>query len=191
MEFQPPGMQLTFITGNQAKAEELGRHLRVPVAHEKLEILEIQSLDLREVVAHKATTAYERVRRPVLVEDTSLAFRALGKLPGPLVKWFLAELGNEGLCRLLDPFPDRSALAAVAFGLHDGQRAHLFEGDVLGRIADRPRGEAGFGWDPIFIPQGYEKTWGEMTAEEKDRTSMRKIALGKLQHYLSTTAVNL
>lgn len=177
-------MNITFVTGNRAKAGELGRHLQIPVAHEKLDIPEIQSLDLREVTTHKATTAYERLHKPVLVEDTSLVIRAFGKLPGPLIKWFLTELGNEGLCRLLDPFSDRSALAAVAFGLHDGQRVRLFEGTMSGIIADLPRGEAGFGWDSIFIPQSHNRTWGEMTPEEQDQTSMRKIALGKLQRYL-------
>src|SRR5688572_11256576 len=93
---------LTFITGNPAKAEQLRRHLEYPVEHQKLDLHEIQSLDLREIVEHKAKDAFRQVGKPVLVEDTSLIFHALGRLPGPLIRWFLEELGNPGLCKLLD-----------------------------------------------------------------------------------------
>ena len=141
-------------------------------------------MDLQEIIAQKAEEAYQQLQCTVLVEDTSLTFRALGKLPGPLVKWFLGELGNEGLCKLLDGYGDRRALAEVCVGLYDGEKLQVFEGEMEGTIADRPRGEEGFGWDPIFIPQGHKKTWGEMSAEEQKETSMRRIALKKLESFL-------
>jgi inosine/xanthosine triphosphate pyrophosphatase family protein len=72
---------ITFITGNQKKADYLAQYLGIEVQHEKLDLDEIQSLDLREVVEHKVRQAYEMVKKPVLVEDTSLTFVALGKLP--------------------------------------------------------------------------------------------------------------
>ena len=111
-------------------------------------------------------------------------FTALGRLPGPLIKWFLTELDNAGLCRLLDSYPDRSALAEVCFGLYDGKNLEIFEGDIKGAIAETSRGERGFGWDPIFIPEGQTKTWGEMSPEEQKETSMRRIALRKLEAFL-------
>ena len=175
---------LTFITGNLSKAEQLGRHLKYPVNHTKLDLNEIQSTDLETVVSHKATEAYRILGKPVLVEDTSLIFTALGKLPGPFIKWFLESLGNDGLCNLLNGFIDRSAKAEVMFGLHTGKRVVVFDAQIHGTIAPSPKGEKGFGWDPIFIPQGYKKTWGEMNMEEQDNTSMRKIALAKLESYL-------
>ncbi|MCR4279164.1 MAG: non-canonical purine NTP pyrophosphatase [Candidatus Zambryskibacteria bacterium] len=177
-------MSLTFITGNPAKAEQLARHLKYPVEHKKLDILEIQSFDLKEIAEYKAKEAYKQIQGPVLVEDTSLAFHALGKLPGPFIKWFLEELGNEGLCRLLDGYLDRSAQAKVCFCFHDGSALEVFEGEMNGTIASSPRGERGFGWDPIFIPAGSTKTWGEMDMEEQKETSMRRIALKKLESYL-------
>lgn len=176
--------ELTFITGNPSKAEQLERHLDHPVAHKKLDLPEIQSLDLHEIVEHKAKEAYKQVGGLILVEDTSLLFKALGKLPGPLIKWFLTELDNAGLCKLLDSYEDRTALAAVCFGLYDGKELKIFEGEVPGTIAAVPRGERGFGWDPVFIPEGYTKTWGEMNVEEQKDTSMRRIALQKLEAYL-------
>lgn len=176
--------EIVFITGNAAKAEQVSWHLEYPVSHHKLDLIEIQSLDLDKVVRHKAAEAYKQLNQPVLVEDTSLTFSALGKLPGPLIKWFLEELGNDGLCRLLNAYPNRSAIAQVSFGYHDGKLVKLFRGKVVGHIALSPRGNEGFGWDPIFIPQGHQKTWGEMSKEEQQETSMRRIALKKLEAYL-------
>lgn len=63
----------------------------------------------------------------------------------------------------------------------------VFEGEIEGTIAEKPRGERGFGWDPIFIPKGYRKTWGEMSTEEQKETSMRRIALKKLETFLLKT----
>jgi len=173
--------KLTFITGNAAKAEQLGRHLDFPVVHQKVDLTEVQSLDLAEIVEHKAKEAFKLVGTPVLIEDTALVFNALGRLPGPLIKWFLTELDNEGLARLLDGYNDRSAKAEVLFGLYDGQELRTFYGCAEGSISETPRGERGFGWDPIFIPKGHNKTWGEMTPDEQKETSMRRIALKKLE----------
>lgn len=179
-----PSREITFITSNKAKAEQLRQHLDFPIGHLSLEVTEIQSLDLHEVVEHKARSAWQQVQKTVLVEDTALTFAALGLLPGPLIKWFLTELDNQGLCRLLDGYKDRSAVAEVMFGLFDGRHVDTFVGKMPGTIAPRPRGKQGFGWDPIFIPQGSKKTWGEMSAQELSQTSMRRIALQKLQKFL-------
>lgn len=182
-------MTLTFITGNAAKAEQLARHLEYPVEHKKLDIPEIQSLDLKEIAEHKAKEAYKQIQSPVLIEDTSLVFHALGKLPGPLIKWFLKELDNGGLCRLLDGYQDRSAQAKVCFCFYDGDTLEVFEGQIDGTIASSPKGERDFGWDPIFIPVGNTKTWGEMNDEEQKETSMRRVALKKLEGYLKRLKV--
>lgn len=85
---------ITFITGNQHKADFLAKHLGMPIAHHKLDLDEIQSTDLRVVVEHKAKQAYEILQKPVLVEDAGLTLTALGNLPGPFIKWFVAELGG-------------------------------------------------------------------------------------------------
>ncbi len=177
-------VSITFVTGNPKKAEQLSYHLDTPILHQKLDLPEIQSLDLGEIVERKAREAYRLVQSPVLVEDTSLKFQALGQLPGPLIKWFLKELGNEGLCKLLNGYSERTALAEVKFALFDGKTMRIFDGQMPGVIAPQPRGEDGFGWDPIFIPQGNTKTWGEMSPEEQSATSMRRIALKKLEAHL-------
>lgn len=175
---------LVFITGNQYKADYLAKWLGHPVKHHKLDLDELQTLDVHEIVAHKASQAYKLLQQPVLVEDTTLTFHVLGRLPGTLIKWFLQELGPAGLCRLLDNLDDRRATATATFGLYDGKQLRLFEGMAKGEIAKRPRGE-GFGWNPIFIPENHSKTFAEMTDEEMQPLNHRGRALQKLHDFLT------
>lgn len=176
--------KIIFISGNPNKAKYLAKYFHLPVDHVKLNLSEIQSLDLEEIVRDKAQRAYEIVKQPVLVEDTSLTFLALKKLPGPLIKWFLETLGNKGLCNLLNGYEDRRAVAEVCYGFVDDTGVQLFSAQQEGMIALEPRGEEKFGWDPIFIPHGCTKTRGEMDEQELQSTSMRPIALTKLKEYL-------
>lgn len=174
---------ITFITGNLGKLAWTQRFVKLPLEHKKLDLVEIQSLDAKEVVEHKVKQAYELLKKPVLVEDTSLVFHALGRLPGTYIKWFLEELTNEGLCRLIDN-KDRSATATVLYGYYDGTNMIFGEGNVKGAIAQSPRGENGFGWDPVFIPEGYQQTHAELNDEEFNKISVRKAAIEDLQKKL-------
>src|SRR5258708_8159634 len=160
MKQLPP---ITFISGNAGKVHELKTHLDFPIEHRKLDLPEIQSLEIKEVVTAKAQEAYKTLQKPVLVEDTAVTYKALGKLPGPFIKWFLLELGNEGICRLLNSFATREATVCVMYCLYDGKTFQIFEGIAEGTIADKPRGDEGFGWNSTFIPKGSDKTWGEMS----------------------------
>lgn len=142
---------------------------------------EIQDIALEPVVIHKVKHAYTQVRQPVLVEDTGLLFAAWNGLPGALMKWFLSTLGTEGLCRLLHGEENRAATASTLFAYYDGTILRVFPGTVMGSIPHTPRGNGGFGWDAIFQPLGSERTFAEMSAEEKDRFSMRRLALEQLR----------
>ena len=90
---------ITFITGNQDKADYLAKYLGHPVDHLKLDLDEIQSLELKEIVEHKVRQAYEKVKKPVIVEDVSLEFEALGGLPGPFIKFFVEKVPFERMQR--------------------------------------------------------------------------------------------
>jgi non-canonical purine NTP pyrophosphatase (RdgB/HAM1 family) len=176
-------MKITFITGNIGKVNEVSRYLGIAVEHQKLDLEEIQSLDLEEVVKDKAARAFEKVGGPVLVEDVSFVFHALGKLPGPFIKWFLSQLKNEGLCKLVDG-KDRGCTATVCYGYHDGKTIHLFSGSMTGSVVSSPRGNNSFGWAPIFMPDGYDKTYAELSDKEQAPIAMRNIALAKLREFL-------
>lgn len=174
---------LTFITGNSTKVEQLAKYLHVPIEQKKLDIPEIQSLDVEEVATEKAKVAYAMLGTPVLVEDTALSFQALNGLPGPLVKWFLESIGNDGLTKLLLGYENRDALAETCFAICDESGVHLFKGACKGTVADTPRGD-GYGWDPVFISTGSKLTWAEFDTAEQKGVSMRRLAIEKLQVYL-------
>jgi non-canonical purine NTP pyrophosphatase (RdgB/HAM1 family) len=94
-------------------------------------------------------------------------------LPGVFIKWFLSEVGNDGMCKILDIYNDRSAVAKVCYAYHDGALLKVFEGEVHGHIPDKPYGDDGFGWNCIFIPNGAAKTYAQMNGEETEKYSLR------------------
>jgi inosine triphosphate pyrophosphatase len=174
-------VNLTFITGNVDKVALVEKLLGLQLKQLSMDLPETQSLDVLQVAHDKARAAYTSLGSPVLVQDTSLVCHALGKLPGPFIKSFLQELGNDGICRLLNSFDDRSARAEVCYAVCDESDTTTFYASVNGFIADEPRGSYGFGWDPIFISADWTKTWAEMTDEEYAAASMNRIALEKMR----------
>jgi non-canonical purine NTP pyrophosphatase (RdgB/HAM1 family) len=151
-----------FVTGNSDKARLFSEMVGLTIKNKKVELDEIQSLDLKKIVKRKALQAYSILNQPLIVEDTKLSFNALGKLPGPLIKFFIAELGDEGICRLLDGYNDRTAIAGAAIAYYDGINLKIFEKELHGTISDKPSGNMGFGWDSIFIPEGSKIIRGDM-----------------------------
>ena len=178
---------VVFITGNENKAKQLSKWLGIAIEHQKLDVDEIQSLDLREVVEHKARQAYDAIERPVIVEDVAMVFTAFKQLPGPFIKWFEKGSGLDVICQMLDAFDDRSAEAHTMYGLYDGETIRYFEGIMRGTVAPSPRGTSGFGFDSIFINEGQPLTRGEMDEETYSRTSYRKPALAELRKFLQKT----
>jgi non-canonical purine NTP pyrophosphatase (RdgB/HAM1 family) len=175
---------LTFVSGNIAKIEHLRRHLTIPFEYKSIELPEVQSLDVHEVVCAKAKNAYQIIQSPVLVEDTSLSFRAMGQLPGPFIRWFLSELGTDGLCKCIPNTATRSAQCTVCFCYYDGIDLEYFEASMEGSIAERPRGTGGFGWDPVFVMSNGEKTRAELSVDEYEATSLRRVATEKFEKYM-------
>jgi len=181
-----------FITGNQNKADYLTKWLGLPVQHQKADVDELQSLDLEAVASHKARQAFAIVGRPVLVEDVAVTFHALGRLPGPLIKWFLEELKPEGLCKLLQPYTDRRATASIMYAYFDGKEMKTFRGDTEGTVPDAPRSNGDtawkthLSWNSIFVPDGAPKTYGEMSDEELKPFSHRAKGIAKLAAYLQS-----
>ena len=177
-------MEFTFITGNANKAKYVAQWLGEHVPHHKLDLDEIQTLDLHTLLEHKVKQAYKILKKPVLVEDAQLSFDALGRLPGPYIRWFIEELGYSGLVKLLDGYDDRSAHGVCCYALYNGKEIKFFEGEMHGQIAHEARGDGGFGFDPIFINDGFQITRAEMSEKDYANTSYRKLALDKLKAYL-------
>src|SRR5689334_15009651 len=132
--------EITFITGNLHKVEQVNAFLGTELAHHKLDLDEIQSLDLHQVAEHKVRQAYEVLKKPVLVEDAALTFTAMGRLPGTYIKWFIEELGIPGLAKLAAGLDGQEAVARVCYALYDGTDIHYFDGEMRGHIVAEPRG---------------------------------------------------
>jgi len=174
---------VNFVTGNPNKVKEAEAILEMELKQVDLGgLYELQTNDLNELVRNKAQQAYNSLQKPVLVEDSGLLFSAWNGLPGALVKWFETSVGCEGMLKMLDSFADKKAVAVCYVALQKGpDEIVIAEGQVTGTIAKTVRGENGFGWDVIFIPDGEQRTFAEMSAEEKNRISHRRNAFQKLK----------
>ncbi len=175
---------LTVVTGNKRKAAEIAAITGLTAESVELDIPEIQSLDVEIVAKEKALAAYARLHRPVVVDDTGMVIDALGGLPGALVAWFLDKLGAQGILNLVRGNSERGCSVMTCIGFADEGGAVTFVGTVKGRLAEQVQGDHGFGYDSIFIPDGQDRTYAQMTAEEKNATSMRKLALLDLKKHL-------
>ncbi len=138
-----------------------------------MELPEIQSLDMEAVLSAKARSAWESVRRPVIVEETGLELAAMNGFPGPLVKWMLEAVGADGIARTALALGEPRARAVCLLLWTDGGQTVLARGETAGDLVLPPRGGNGFGWDPVFRPAGDPRTYGELPDEEKDRIGHR------------------
>ncbi len=179
-------VKATFITGNASKAEYFHKYAGLEIDHHKLDQEEIQSLDLVEVVTHKAKQAYAVLKRPVFVEDVSLEIASLGRLPGTFIKFFIDELGLEKICRLADITDDRSAIGRTAYAYCDEHGVKVFEGQIRGTIPEHPLGESGFGWDPIFIPEGYSVSRAQLSEQDYETVYLQIKPIKQLAEYIKS-----
>ena len=190
---------LNFLTGNAGKlaeAEDLLGQLdweikSFEIAGEVPEIIEPQSDNLTTVALAKIAQGVEllasqnRLQESLLVEDSGLFIDALPNFPGVYSADVLKSIGCEGILRLLDD--DRTAHFLTVAALWTGKAGEVFVGRCDGRIARESKGQDGFGYDPIFIPDENEdnRTFAEMTQEEKSSISHRGRALRALFDFLN------
>lgn len=179
-------MKVCFITGNMGKLREL-KAIIPEIEQLEIDLPEIQHIDARKIIEAKLQEALKLHDGPLVVEDTSLYLHVLNGLPGPLIKWFLATVGTEGLYKMAKAMGDVSAKVETIIGYGTtGGNIEFFTGTVYGKLV-APRGENGFGYDEVFEPEGYDQTFAEMSAEQKNRLSMRAKAAKQLRQYLDTS----
>jgi len=175
-------MKIYFVTSNRHKVEEAKKILDIEIEQVKLDIKEIQSLDVKEVVKDKAKEAYAKLKKPVIVEDTGLYIKGWNGFPGALISWVVKSMGIKKLCKTIGRKRSATAKACVAY--YDGKNLKIFCGQIKGRISKKPRGKKRFDWDRIFIPEGDTRTFAEMSLEEKNRISHRVKAFRKFKRFL-------
>lgn len=161
------------VTANPGKLLEARRLCGSNLRSADIDLPEIQSLDLQEVLRHKGVAAAQAIQGPVIVEDTALELAALNSFPGVLVKWMQAAIGIDGLARTARKLGDQTATARCGLLLIYGSTSLAAEGVTEGRLVLPARGDSGFGWDPIFEPAGESRTYAELSASEKDRIGHR------------------
>lgn len=175
--------RITFVTGNPGKVEELQALLAphgTEVVQDDRGYPEIQA-DTLEAVARAGAAALlaNGLEPPFVLEDAGLFVSALRGFPGVYSRYALDTLGCQGLLKLLVDVEQELRTAAFEARLHyvdaDGGH-HGFSGRCTGRIAERMAGEGGFGFDPVFIPDGDTRTFAELSAEEKNARSHRAAA---------------
>jgi len=177
-------MDIYLITGNKNKLREAEQILKIKLKNVDLDLDEIQELDSDKIAEHKVKQAWELIKKPLFVWDQSLYIHCLNDFPGPLIKWFWTKVTLEKISQIANFFDDHKIYTKTTLTYYNGKDMRHFYGVVHGTIPTQPRGTNGFAWDTIFIPEGYDKTFAEMTAEEKNVISMHKIALEKLRDYL-------
>ena len=180
---------LTFVSTNPGKAREVRAILArygVDVRWRRRSLAEPQADDLSTVVRSKLA-AVRDVPGNVLVEDSGLFIDSLAGFPGVYSAHFLRVWGFGPMLELLR-HRSREAEFRAAAGLRIGRRTQVFTGCVRGSIAPRARGSAGFGYDPIFIPEGWTETFAQVPADAKNELSHRARAVRKVGEYLAAHA---
>ena len=188
-------MKIIFATNNAHKLSEVQA-----VLGDSFELVTPRMCGVEEDIPETAATLegnasqkshylYERTGLDCFADDTGLEVEALGGEPGVHSARYATDghdfaANNRLLLKNLEGKENRRARFRTVISLIEGGEEHLFEGIVEGRIIDHESGEEGFGYDPLFVPDGFDRTFAEMTAEEKNAVSHRGRAVRKLVAYL-------
>lgn len=179
-------MDIYFLSSNNNKIIEAQKILNSPdinIHSVSKKINEIQSNDMKEIALDKALKAFQQIGRPILVEQTGLLIKDFGNLPGGLTQIFWDSLEADKFSDIFSKIGSAEVTAKTVLAFCDGKHINTFEGEVDGHIVCPPRGNKAFQWDCVFEPLGYDKTFAEL-GDEKNKISMRKIALEKLRRFL-------
>jgi XTP/dITP diphosphohydrolase len=181
---------IAFVTTNEGKFREVSAVLAeagLRIVHEDRSYPEIQADRLEKVVRFAATVLDDQIKGDYLIDDSGMFLDAYGGFPGVYSSYVHKRLGCPGILRLLAEGTSRAATFETVFLLRQGGAHEVFHGECRGTIAVSERGSGGFGFDPIFIPDGAGKTFAEMSLAEKNRFSHRARAVAALlAHWRAT-----
>lgn len=189
-------VDLVFVTNNPHKLEEIRS-----IAGDRVNILSLKDIDCSEEIPETADTirgnalmkaryVAEKYGVACFADDTGLEVKALNGAPGVHTARYASENGHDTLGNMqlllknLENEDDRSARFVTWIALEAGGKEIAFEGECRGSIEKEMHGTAGFGYDPVFRPEGYGITFAEMTAEQKNAISHRSNAARKLLEYI-------
>lgn len=190
-------MELIFATNNQGKLRELRQLVGVGVIIRTLKEVGVvedlpEPFDTFEQNAwSKANYVFQKLGKSCFAEDSGLVVPALNGAPGVFSARYAGEPSDDerNNRKLMEQLKDETDLRAwyqATICLIIGGHVHYFEGKCEGTISIKARGDGGFGYDPLFIPTGYEQTFGELPPEVKNKLSHRGKAVGQLANFLNT-----
>ncbi len=193
-------MKIVFATNNSHKLEEIRQ-----ILGKSIEVLSLADINCHEDIPETAPTiegnammkaryVYDKYGTPCFADDTGLEVEALDGAPGVYSARYAGGEGHDSeanmrkLLHELEGKENRRAQFRTVIALieqKDGKPvAHTFEGKIEGHISDEKRGTSGFGYDPIFMPEGYEQSFAELGNEIKNKISHRARAVARLAEYL-------
>lgn len=196
-------MKIVFATNNSHKLEEIRQ-----ILGESIEVLSLADINCHEDIPETAPTiegnammkaryVYDKYGTPCFADDTGLEVEALDGAPGVYSARYAGGEGHDSeanmrkLLHELEGKENRRAQFRTVIALieqKDGKPvAHTFEGKIEGHISDEKRGTSGFGYDPIFVPEGYDQSFAELGNEIKNKISHRARAVARLAEYLLGT----
>ena len=176
--------ELFFASSNEHKFEEVQRilsNLGVNIKLFKTTLEEIQSNSLNEIAKRKAIDAFTKIQKPILIEDDGLFINSLNGFPGPYSSYAYDTIGNKGIIQLLQNTEHRDAKFVAIIAYCNGiDEVKLFESSIPGKISKEIE-KGGWGYDPIFIPDGESKTFANVS--DKDKFSHRSASLKKFSDW--------
>lgn len=189
-------MTFVFATNNKGKLQEIREKLP------QYQILSLQDIGFLDDIEETGTTFEENARIKAqyifntfgyscFADDSGLEVKALNGAPGVYSARYAtpnhdSEANMQKLLKALDGISDRQATFVTVICLILDGKEYFFRGEVQGKIIYEKRGTSGFGYDPLFIPDGYDKTFAEMSLEEKNAISHRALALEKMVEHLQS-----
>jgi XTP/dITP diphosphohydrolase len=184
---------VNFITGNAYKFREVStffrqKNIKYDLKQRDIKTTEIQAKTIKDVALFKLNSVKHNLEGSFFIEDAGFFVdKPLNGFPGVYSSYVLKTIGNEGILRLINDFKKSLAhfSAVIALYFKPIDKTLIFEGKVEGKVSNAIRGKGGFGFDPIFIPNIIpDKTFAELSIEEKNKISHRGQALGKLIEFL-------
>lgn len=182
--------EIYFVSGNIDKFLEIQKiadqeyNGKIKITFKKTELNEIQSNDILQIVKYKVKQAYHVIKNPVIVEDDGFFIQSLKGFPGTYASYVSNTIGNEGILRLLQNEENREAFFISIYSFFDGTSYVYFEGKINGKINNTII-PGGWGFDPIFIPEGENQSFSQMDRIKKNKISHRSKAFKKfLSWYL-------
>ncbi len=182
--------ELFFVSNNTHKYSEIKSILKdrirdIDLKFHKQNIIEIQEAKIEKIAIEKSISAYNIVKKPIIIEDDGLFIKSLNGFPGQYSSYVFKSLGNTGIIKLLKGNKDRSALFKSVFVYNNGIVKKIFTGQINGTIATTIT-PGGWGYDPIFRPHKMNITFGKLKENnQKNELSHRRIALDKLVKWLN------